>query len=252
MIIKYLRPTGLEEAIRMLSMAGVKSKPLGGGTVLSKKALHEVFTVVDLQKSGLNKVLARGEALIIGAACTLQQLMDYDQVSNSLKPAIERETNLHMRNMATIGGTVISADGCSPLVTALTALDTIVTWQPGQKEVRLADWLADRRISAPGLLIEHIAISTIKDLKCKFLARSPQDYPLASLAVAKGPDDSLCVVAGMVREGHPVVLYSGKSTDDCINATIAGCNSLLTGSRYEEYLKSVLPATVSQMLQESY
>ena len=251
MIIEYLRPEGMDEAVRMLSRTGLSSKPLGGGTVLSKKALLEDFAVVDLQRTGLDTVVTTGDLLEVGAACTLQQLAEHDQVSTALQAAIVRETNLHMRNMATVGGTAVSADGCSPVLTAYLALDATLVWQPGAKAIKLSDWLGSRNKSAPGVLIEKLVLSKAINLKCKFLARSPQDYPMASLAIAKHADGGMRITAGMVREGFPVVLYEGKSTADGIKAASTACNNLLSGSKYADYLKSVIPAMIKQMLQES-
>lgn len=252
MIIEYLRPAGMDEAVRMLSRVGISSKPLGGGTVLSKKAFNEDFAVVDLQKTGLDAVTLTGDRVSVGAACTLQQLAEHDQVSAALKTAIDRETNLHMRNLATVGGTVVSADGCSPLLTAFIALDAKLTWQPGPKEVKLKDWLVNRTISTPGLLIEKLMFSKNFHLKVKFLARSPQDYPMTSLAVAKQADGRLRIATGMLRDGYPVALFEGDSAAEGVKAVVNSCNTLLAGSKYAVYLKSVIPAMVEQMLQEGF
>lgn len=251
MIIEYLRPAGMDEAVRMLSRAGLTSKPLGGGTVLSKKALLEDFAVVDLQGTGLDTVVTAGDSFEVGAACTLQHLAEHGHVPTALQNAIERETNLHMRNMATVGGTVVSADGCSPLLTAFLVLDATLVWQPGTRSIKLSDWLVGRNKSAQGVLIEKLMFSNDIQLKCKFLARSPQDYPMASLAFAKLADGGMRIAAGMVREGSPVVLYEGKSAADAIKTAGTACSNLLSGSKYAKYLKSVVPAMVEQMLQES-
>lgn len=250
MIIEYLRPAKMVEAIGLLTRTGITSKPLAGGTVLSKQKAAEDFAVVDLQKLGLDYLVPSGKLTVIGATCTLQKLTESDTIPAALRSAIDREVNFHMRNMATAGGTVISADGCSPMLTALTALDARLTWLPGDKELPLGEWLNDRKPAKAGVLLEKLAYDNTLKLKCKFLARSPQDYPMASLAISESSDGKMRIVIGAVREEHPIVIYDGNSAADGLLAVEKSCNSLLAGRKHEAYLTSVLPAMVGQMIQE--
>ncbi len=104
MITQYFRPETMDEAIQYLSQKDKTIVPLGGGTVLSKKTIQEDFVVVDLQKIGLNSFQVSGHQFILGAACTLQRLVEWQELQKDLRQAISRETNLHMRNMATMEG----------------------------------------------------------------------------------------------------------------------------------------------------
>ena len=250
MIIEYLRPDRMADAIGLLSRTGITSKPLAGGTVLSKQKAVEDFAVVDLQKLGLDFIVTSGNLTEIGATCTLQKLIEIDMIHAALRSAVDREVSFHMRNMATAGGTVISADGCSPLLTALTALDTVLTWQPGDKQLPLGEWLNGRKTAKAGVLLEKLAYDNTLKLKCKFLARSPQDYPMASLAISESPDGKMRIAIGAIREEHPIVIYDGNSGADGLKAVENTCNSFLAGRKHEAYLTSVLPGMVGQMIQE--
>ncbi len=115
MIIEYLRPSTIDEALQYLQRKEPITLPLGGGTVLSRKHRNDEIAVVDLQQVGLDTINKTGDILSIGSASTLQTLVEQDDLHAALKLAITREININMRRMATIGGTIISADGCSPL-----------------------------------------------------------------------------------------------------------------------------------------
>jgi len=250
MIIEYERPERMEDAIRLLSRKGISSKPLGGGTILSKKNATGDVAVVDLQRLGLDFIEKTEDQVHVGATCTLQQLILNEAIPSELKNAADREVNLHMRNMATVGGTIISADGCSPVLTALTALDAKLTWQPGLKEVMLGEWLPLRKSSAPGLLIEKLTIAINNNLKCRFLARSPQDYPMASVAIARKQGGTIRIILGAVKEGYPVVIFDGDYAANGLDSVKKTCDSLLSGKKHGDYLKSVLPALIDQMIQD--
>ena len=73
MITQYYRPQTLEEALQLLSRSD--TRPLGGGTLLTQRS-EESFSVVDLQALGLDKINKSGDRLEIGAATTLQILLE--------------------------------------------------------------------------------------------------------------------------------------------------------------------------------
>lgn len=249
MITQYFRPVTIEEALKYLSQKNKSIVPLGGGTVLSKKTIQEDFEVVDLQKIGLDLFQISGNQLTLGAACTLQFLLGKQELQEDLRHAISRETNLHMRNMATIGGTIISADGCSPALTALSALDARLIWQPENVGILLGEWLPFRKSEKPGLLLEKIMLNSQLKLNIKLLARSPQDYPLASLAVAQWPGGRTRVVMGVQRDKYPVLVMDGTSPQGAFEAAEHTCKTILAGYKHEAYLTSVIPEMIKQMTQ---
>ena len=80
MIIEYLRPDTIEEAIDLLNRQNPKSIPLGGGTSLAQMRSGDATAVIDLQALGMRKIEIKNDFLEIGANVTLQQLHDYSQV----------------------------------------------------------------------------------------------------------------------------------------------------------------------------
>src|SRR5574340_191811 len=122
MITAYHRPTSLDEALRLISRPSPVTLPLGGGTLLSHQRGNDI-EVVDLQALGMNTIMERGNLLDVGAAVTLQQLLEMPPRPAALAAPLRLEAPINLRNVATLAGTVVSADGRSPLVTALLALD---------------------------------------------------------------------------------------------------------------------------------
>src|SRR5215216_5932165 len=120
MITTYHRPKTLEEALMLLSQPD--RIPLGGGTLLSKPTTDPV-EVVDLQSLHLDFIKKNGNNLEVGAAVTLQNLLESEHCPNTLKPALKLEAPLNVRNAATVAGTLVDSDGRSTFATSLLALD---------------------------------------------------------------------------------------------------------------------------------
>lgn len=96
MITTYHRPQTLDEALTLLTQPN--TLPLGGGTLLSKPTTDSV-AVVDLQALGLdslrvngNPSAGSGQALQIGATCTLQALLESQDCPAALKTALDRKS----------------------------------------------------------------------------------------------------------------------------------------------------------------
>ena len=121
MILEYYRPKTLDEALGLLSRTDVDTVPLGGGTVLNQPRTKPI-NVVDLQSLGLNNIETKGKKIEIGATVTLQQLLDHSELPLAIKQSIRHEATYNIRQVATVAGTIVAADGRSPFGTAILAL----------------------------------------------------------------------------------------------------------------------------------
>ena len=133
MIKEYFRPGSVAEAVKLLKNEGSILKPLGGGTYLSRHQ-GDIPGVVDLQDTGLDQVETRGQRIAAGAMVRLGQLVEHPDVHEAIKAAILLDSSLNIRNMATIGGWLMSSDARSALSTVLLALDATLTWEPDGKQ----------------------------------------------------------------------------------------------------------------------
>jgi CO/xanthine dehydrogenase FAD-binding subunit len=184
MIIEYHRPDSLPEALKLLARTEVDTVPLGGGTVLNQPSPNPI-AVIDLQNLGLNTLEQRGKKLMIGATVTLQQLHDYVGIPTELKKVIYYEATYNLRQMATVPGVCVAADGRSPFVTTMLALGADLTLLPGDEIIGLGDFLPLRQERKTNSLITQLTIPTNIHLAFEYVARTPADLPIVCVAVAQ-------------------------------------------------------------------
>ncbi len=195
MITKYHRPKTLTKAL--ILTARPDTRPLGGGTVLNQPA-PESFAVVDLQALGLDAIEKKGNALHIGAAATLQALLENPHTPAALKTALKREAPLNVRNAATAAGALVASDGRAPFAAVMLALDAEVTVISEQSSVssKVGDILPLRAEKLAGKLITQIAIPLNVKAAYEYVARTPADRPIVCAAAAQWPSGRTRLVVG--------------------------------------------------------
>lgn len=183
MRMEYHRPQSLDEALSLLR----EGVPLAGGTNLIPRR-RRLTSVVDLHDVGLDSIEPTESGLVAGACVTLQTLAEsWSSIPPALEQACRLEAGWNLRNVATLAGTLMAADGRSPLVTCLLALGAAVLLEPGAERVEL-DALLDRRENQRiDGLITQVTIPQTRRLSYEQVARSPADRPIVCVAVAEMP-----------------------------------------------------------------
>ncbi len=221
MILEYHRPKTLDEALALLKRQQPATRPLAGGTAIHQ--LHqENFAVVDLQDLGLDAVQQRGSTLVLGAMLTLQAFLSSLESLNlpglnlatALSDAIRQEAPLNIRNMATLGGTLVAAGGHSPLATALLACDCELLLQPGDQRLALGDWLPIRSGASAGSLLVEVRIPTNVSLAYAAVARTPADFPIVCAAAAGWPSGRRRVALGGYGPAPRLVIDGADADTD--------------------------------------
>ncbi len=222
MIVEYHRPTSLDEALRLLARTEIKTKPLGGGTVLNRPS-DETLSVVDLQTLGLDEILKQGNTLTIGSRVTLQGFLEYPQIPHALMESIRLETSFNLRQMATVAGTLVSADGRSPFATVMLALDAMLEWRSlaGDQQIGLGELFLTREEQLAGKLITWIRIPLNVRIAFEYVARTPADRPIMCVAVAQWPSGRTRVALGGMGVA-PLLAMDGPEAD---GAEIAAYNA---------------------------
>jgi CO/xanthine dehydrogenase FAD-binding subunit len=195
MIVEYHRPETIEEALNLLKRKEPVTVPLGGGAILNAPSDKQV-AVVDLQNLDLDKVKKKGSTLNVGGATTLENLLHFPDLPEALVKAIRHEATYNLRQVSTIAGTIVAADGRSPFTTTLLALDPQLTWLPGEKSQPLGEFIPLRSEPWPGLLISQITIPLQPKLAYEYVARSPNDLPIVAVAVARWSSGRTRIVLG--------------------------------------------------------
>lgn len=175
-MLEYHRPASIEQALELLQ----RGAPLGGGSVLTPNR-RGLEAVIDLSLLGLDRIERRDGRIELGAATTLQQLLEAN-LPDELKRICRLEAGWNLRNQATIAGSIVSADGRSPLAAALLALAAVLVLEPGGEQVDLDAYLNDR---SPGRLITSVGLSEPVALAYDQVARAPADRPLVCICAAE-------------------------------------------------------------------
>jgi aerobic carbon-monoxide dehydrogenase medium subunit len=201
------RPESAAEAASLLASAGEKLAPIAGGSKLiaelETRARRDLDGLVDLSRAGLNRIelVTQGGRQYIraGATVTLSQITEHE-VGGALADGVLRragagEGPLNLRNAATLGGVVASAEYDSEFYAALLALDAGVILHDGAQEhtVQLEDLQ-----SVAGLITAILIPASSARGGMARVARTPADRPIVAAAVVRigdGERVALCGVA---------------------------------------------------------
>lgn len=214
MIIEYIRASSIEEALRLIARLEPQTLPMGGGTVLNRSSKQQ-FAVVDLQALGLNRIEKRGDYLRVGATTTLQQWMQYPALQPSLRLAIQRETTVNLRQVASAAGTIVAAGGRSILTGTLLAMDAtleILSQAGGKQQLKLGELLAMRHQHLPGSLITALKIPLNIQIGLEVVARTTGDLPIVYSVVGRWPSGRLRLVLGGFGKA-PILAMDGSGAE---------------------------------------
>jgi len=124
---EFFRPKTLAEALELLE----RGVPLAGGAALTPRR-GEKPAVIDLRELGLDNLEIQASTILIGAGLNLHKMVDAVHILPvALREVFIKEAGWNLRNMATLGGTIMSSDGRSPLLTVLLALGAKAVIEPG-------------------------------------------------------------------------------------------------------------------------
>ena len=144
----------LEEASALLTRHAPDVRLLAGGTDLLvdlKAGRVSVRHLVSLSRiDALRGVSLTADGLRIGALTTITQLDRSDPVRERFAPirdATSRMAARQIRNVATVGGNIVSAVPCADLPPILTVMNaSVMLWSPdGERSVALRDFFVDAR-----------------------------------------------------------------------------------------------------------
>jgi putative selenate reductase FAD-binding subunit len=249
MIIEYQRPTTLQEALELLRRAEPTSLPLGGGTVLNQPDGRQI-AAIDLQALGLNTIERRGNTIEMGATLTLQAMLESEMTPTALKAVILHEATHNLRQVATVAGTLVAADGRSPFATALLALDAALTLQPaatdqpaaldqpGDETVGLGDLLPMRSERLLHRLITQVAVPSNARLAYEYVARTPADRPIVCVAAAQWPSGRTRLAVGGFGPA-PRLAFDGSESEGGALAARSVCSQAQDSWASAEYRQEV-------------
>ncbi len=238
-----LRPKTSEEAGALLAKGNEDVGVLWFGPRVDAPDAWARTSMLDLSHLDLAYVQRRDDVLAIGSMTPLEQLVEGDATRSSfgglIHTAARRLAHYGMRNLATVGGTLMTPSGPPELALALLAIGCEAVFLTPEERVLPVEGLLAEPDSAPrGLLMElRLPIPQVgkHGWDLAWLARSPMDQALAAAAVG------LSLGAGRLTSSRIAVASVGLSP-----RRIGAAESALEGSTPEEVMMEDLAGMVEQ------
>ncbi len=257
MILEYHRPSKIEDVMSLL--ARTDRQPSCWAAALPWSGfLTQPVAVVDLQAAGLNTVQRQGNMLEMGATLTLQHLADTlkkEKLVNlaGLGQAIDHEATYNLRQVGTVAGALVTANGRSPFATAMLALDANLWLQPGDEQLCLGDLLPLRLERLSHRLITRISIPLNARLAFESVARTPADLPIVCAAVAVWPSGRTRVALGGFGS-LPVLAFDGTEAEGveiAASAAYSQAGDEWASAEYRQEIAGVLAKRCASQLAEA-
>ena len=226
------QPSSLQEAVGLLDPDDPTIRPLGGGTALMlmmKSGLFQPNLLVSL--AGVEDTYrgisaAADGVLTIGALTPLRALEQSPEVPEVVRRTMRTLSNVRVRNVATVGGSLAHGDPHMDLPPVMTALGASVTVMglSGERTIVLEDLYQGyyETALASNELIASLSVPSQSGMLTayqKVTTRSADDWPALGVAVSIDPEGVTKVVVSAATEkptrlaGAEGVL-SGVTIDD--------------------------------------
>jgi aerobic carbon-monoxide dehydrogenase medium subunit len=269
-IEQYYKPDTIEEALRVLGGRKVRAVALAGGTALLADPDSRPQAVVDLSGLGLDYIRQEGHSVAIGAMTTLQTLATSPIVtaitSGLLARAAHDTATRTIRNVATIGGTIMAGGPSSDLLAALLVMEATATAASGVV-MSVEDMVALQRAPQSMKLLVEVRLplppAPCSGALCR-VARLPSDQAIVTVAGVMRAVGGVCqdirLAAGGVGDA-PVRLRAaedlvrGSQLDEAITQqaidaqqTLLSPPADLRGSA--EYRRAMMGVLVRRVIQQ--
>lgn len=194
-INEYVVPNSIEEAYNIF-INHSNNAVIGGGAWMKLASKKTIETLIDLKALGLNQIIDEDNALVIGANVTLHELENYPVIrtlyDGIIRQAIQGIMGVNVRNVATIGGSVMGRFSFSDLYAVLMALNCELEFYH-RGRVSLRQFLQEKRFEKDILKSVIIPKKTGRGFYKK-IKRTALDFAILNVCVVK--IDGLKIVIG--------------------------------------------------------
>lgn len=274
-LIEYHRPETIHKSFCLLSRQKPRTFPLAGGTWIVAQSDLQVEAVVDLSSLNLAYIKLSTRRIRIGSMTTLQALIEspsiQDLANGQLKEALSNSAPRAIRNIATLGGTIIVGNSSSEVCLTLLALNAqVVIRNPAEQAIPLNAFYANQAEYLPptGILSQIIIPKTTADVGVGLtrVSRAPRDQPVVSAAAMVSRVGHVCRVGRLALGGispKPVKLpeieamISNQRIDaallDRVAEAVRNGSSIPPGKQSSaEYQREMAGIVVSRALREAW
>ncbi|HEX6143727.1 MAG TPA: xanthine dehydrogenase family protein subunit M [Geminicoccaceae bacterium] len=199
---ELLQPRSFREAIALLDPEDVETRPMAGGTaimLMMKTGMFRPRQLVSLRgvEASYRRIeVADDGALRIGALtplAALERSPDVVRHAPVIARTMRRLSNVRVRNVATIGGSLGHADPHMDLPPVLTALGAEVKaiGSAGERTIAVADLITDyyETVLRPDELVAEVRVPAQAGRRTAYIkmtARSADDWPAVGIAISLG------------------------------------------------------------------
>ncbi|HEX7302539.1 FAD binding domain-containing protein [Lentzea sp.] len=257
---KYLFPSSVDEAVRMLAEEGEDAKVLAGGQSLVpvlRMRLAAPTALIDLGGlTELTGVRDDGDSLLIGAMTTHYEVQRDHLVQDHallLKLVTDTVADPQVRHRGTFGGALAHADPAGDLLAPALALDAVmvIAGPGGRREVPAAEFFVDYFTTAlaPDEILVDVRVPKYTGWSAHYekLNRVAQAWSIVAVAAAVQVRDGSIAAArvGLTNVGAGPVravdvesaLVGQEASADVISAAALRASS---GDSYKDNLARVL------------
>lgn len=259
-INNYLKAESLEQAYDLLNENKLNAIVAGGAWM--KLTSKEIEVAIDLENLNLNTIVENEKSFEIGSMVTLRQVEKHEGLNKHfngiLNNALHHVMGISIRNLATIGGSIIGKYSFSDIFAPLLVLDVdLVFYKKGK--ISLEDYLVSRNQEKDILVKVVIKKASGKGYFYK-MQKTSLDFAVVNVAVSKQGDTFKIAVgarpsiAKLAVEAMHFINSAKNVTEEVICETAEKAISELkfgTNSKAsEEYRANVALAYIKRGLRE--
>ncbi|MFW5794946.1 MAG: FAD binding domain-containing protein [Bacillota bacterium] len=182
---KYIEVDSLNEAYELLKMR--KANQIVGGGAWLKISLKKADSLISLDKLNLNYIKNKPDFIEIGAQTSLRKIETDDNIkslsSGILSKAINHIMGITVRNLATIGGSIMGKFAFSDLYPVLLVMNVKLNFYK-RGEISFEEYIDSPRITDDIL----VSVKITKDNSVGYfikVAKTALDFAMINLAVSK-------------------------------------------------------------------
>lgn len=211
----YVVAKTCDEAYQLLK-EDRKNKILGGGAWL-KISVKDIHQLISLEALNLDYIHNQDDYIEIGASTSLRTIETSQLVKNIdsglLAEAISKIMGVGVRNLATIGGSVMGKFSFSDILPVLAVMDVSLNFHHAG-EVTIESFLSDRSLQQDLLISLRINKHQRKSF-FKKVATTHLDFSMLNIAVLKGDAFHIAVGSrpGLALVCHQTAEYLNNQND---------------------------------------
>lgn len=255
----YHRPTTLPDALSFFIHGN--NEALAGGAVTLDKLDVDFDSFIDLQGiPELKRIEQKGGAWVVGAACSLQQVLDIPDLPPVVIRALTRAITLNQRNGTSVGESLMQRAKFQEWITALYTLEASVHYLLSGGAA-----IIDMIWNQPEGLITGLQIPLLgarEALGSAHVARTPADAPIVDAVAFMRANEqrqievAFCTVSGIHEDRPQQITFALEGqllSEDAIKAAVEQHSIQATYADYRgsvEYRAAMARVCIQRALME--